>query len=270
MSLAFAQRSVEETPPADAPVLKVESVSKQYANGTVALADTTFSVMSGEFVSIVGASGCGKSTLLRIIAGLGDATGGTVLVDGLRPSKAREKQGAMTYVFQEPTLLPWRSVLSNTELPLELQGVPSAERREAAMDAIALVGLSGSEHMYPRELSGGMKMRASLARALALNPRLLLMDEPFGALDEITRQRLNEELLRIWQADRRTVIFVTHSVFEATFLSTRVLAMSRRPGRVVEDFTIELEGPRTESTRMTVPFMEQASRVSMALRRAGE
>jgi NitT/TauT family transport system ATP-binding protein len=152
---------------------------------------------------------------------------------------------------------------------MELQGIGKKQRYEAAMDALSVVGLSGSEDMYPRELSGGMKMRTSLARALAMNPRLLLMDEPFGALDEITRQRLNEELLRIWQRDRRTVIFVTHSVFEATFLSTRVMVMRRRPGRIVQDITIELES-RNEDTRMTVPFLEQAAIVSQALRRAGE
>lgn len=250
-------------------MVRVESVAKEYANGTLALDNTSFEVMPGEFVSIVGASGCGKSTLLRIIAGLGDATDGVVKIDGQSPTQARKAGGQMTYMFQEPTLLPWRSVLDNVELPMELQGIRKNERREAAMEAISVVGLSGSEHMYPRELSGGMKMRTSLARALALNPRLLLMDEPFGALDEITRQRLNEELLRIWQRDRRTVVFVTHSVFEATFLSTRLMVMRRRPGRVVEDMTIELE-TRDENTRMTVPFLEQAALVSQALRRAGE
>ena len=262
---------VEETEvPLEQPVLRVQSVCKEYNNGTLALDDTTFTVMPGEFVSIVGASGCGKSTLLRIIAGLGDATDGTVLVDGLPPSQARKVGDEMTYVFQEPTLLPWRTVLDNVALPLELRGVAKKEREEAVRDALGLVGLTGSEGLYPRELSGGMKMRASLARALAMNPRLLLMDEPFGALDEITRQRLNEELLRIWQNDKRTVIFVTHSVFEATFLSTRVLVMRRRPGRIVEDLAIELPSPRNDDTRMTVPFMEQAARVSQALRRAGE
>ncbi len=252
------------------PLLRVDRVRKEYANGTVALADTSFTVMPGEFVSLVGASGCGKSTLLRIIAGLGEATAGAVLVEGLAPKQARKSASEMTYVFQEPTLLPWRTVLGNVELPLELRGQGKKERREAAREALNLAGLSGSEGVYPRELSGGMKMRASLARALAMNPRLLLMDEPFGALDEITRQRLNEELLRIWQQDRRTVIFVTHSVFEATFLSSRVLVMSRRPGRIVDDIRIDLEYPRTGDIRTTIPFMEQAAHVSQALRKAGE
>jgi NitT/TauT family transport system ATP-binding protein len=269
MVLAVERVEVSEYLSRPIPMVKVEGVSKEYANGTLALDDTTFDVMPGEFVSIVGASGCGKSTLLRIIAGLGEATEGSVTLDGQTPVQARKAGGQMTYVFQEPTLLPWRSVIDNVELPMELQGIGKSERREAAMDALALVGLGGSEQMYPRELSGGMKMRTSLARALALNPRLLLMDEPFGALDEITRQRLNEELLRIWQRDRRTVIFVTHSVFEATFLSTRVMVMRRRPGCVVEDMAIELES-RDENTRMTVPFLEQAALVSQALRRAGE
>ena len=267
--LLAPERPQTESTGGPIPMVRVEGVSKEYANGTLALDNTTFDVMPGEFVSIVGASGCGKSTLLRIIAGLGDATEGSVSIDGQSPAQARKAGGQVTYMFQEPTLLPWRSVLDNVELPMELHGLRARERREAAMEAISVVGLSGSEHMYPRELSGGMKMRTSLARALALNPRLLLMDEPFGALDEITRQRLNEELLRIWQHDRRTVVFVTHSVFEATFLSTRVMVMRRRPGRVVEDMTIELES-RNEDTRMTVPFLEQAALVSQALRRAGE
>jgi NitT/TauT family transport system ATP-binding protein len=270
MTAALGERTLGPNGQQDQPLLLIDRVRKEYGNGTVALADTSFTVMPGEFVSLVGASGCGKSTLLRILAGLGDATSGRVLVNGASPKQARKTEGEITYVFQEPTLLPWRTVLANVELPLELRGKGKRERRESAMEALALAGLAGSERVYPRELSGGLKMRASLARALATNPRLLLMDEPFGALDEITRQRLNEELLRVWQTDKRTVVFVTHSVFEATFLSSRVLVMSRRPGRIVEDLAIDLDYPRTGDVRTTVPFMEQAARVSLALREAGE
>ena len=251
-----------------ADVLRVENVGKVYANGTVALETLTFSVQPGEFVSVVGASGCGKSTLLRIIAGLGEASSGTILVEGQPPLKARQASGEMTYIFQEATLLPWRTVMGNVELPLELRGAAKSDRREAANEALALVGLTGFEHVYPRELSGGMRMRVSLARALAVNPRLLLMDEPFGALDEITRQRLNEELLRIWADGHRTIVFVTHSVFEAVYLSTRVLVMSARPGRIVEDIPIDL-GERGAEVRVSLPFMQNAARVSEALRHAG-
>src|SRR5579875_587349 len=248
-------------------LLRVEGVGKVYSNGTVALENLSFSVRQGEFVSIVGASGCGKSTLLRLIAGLGEATSGAILVEEMPPLKARQSSSEMTYVFQEATLMPWRTVLGNVELPLELRGVAKKQRREAAREAIALVGLSGFEHVYPRELSGGMKMRVSLARALAVNPRLLLMDEPFGALDEITRQRLNEELLRIWDEGQRTILFVTHSVFEAVYLSTRVLVMSSGPGRIVADLPIDL-GERTADVRVSLPFMQNAARVSEALRLA--
>ena len=248
------------------PLLSVQSVNKIYSNGTIALHDASFTVQPGEFVSLVGASGCGKSTLLRMIAGLGDATNGRILVEGDPPKKARQANGEMTFVFQEATLMPWRTVLGNVELPMELRGIPGQQRRESALNAISLVGLSGFEKVYPRELSGGMKMRCSLARALAMNPRLLLMDEPFGALDEITRQRLNEELLRLWQETGTTVIFVTHSVFEAVFLSSRILVMTPRPGRIAEDMAIDLPYPRNADIRTTVPFIEKAAKVSAALR----
>jgi NitT/TauT family transport system ATP-binding protein len=260
------ERSAEA--PDGSTLLRVEHVDKVYANGTVALRDLSFSVHQGEFVSVVGASGCGKSTLLRIIAGLGDATGGQILVEGMTPQKARQSKGEMTFVFQDPTLLPWRTVLSNVELPLELRGSTRSERREAAVAALALVGLTGFDGVYPRELSGGMKMRVSLARALAVNPRLLLMDEPFGALDEITRQRLNEELLRIWADGNRTIVFITHSVFEAVFLSTRIVTMSPRPGRIVDDLAIDLPAPRTAELRTSLPFMQYAARVSASLNAA--
>ncbi len=252
------------------PLLEVRSVNKVYGNGTIALRDASFTVAPGEFVSLVGASGCGKSTLLRMIAGLGDATTGDITIRGLTPKKALQSSGEMTFVFQEATLMPWRTVLGNVELPMELRGISGVRRREAAMNAISLVGLNGFEGVYPRELSGGMKMRVSLARAFALRPRLLLMDEPFGALDEITRQRLNEELLHLWEETGTTVIFVTHSVFEAVFLSTRVLVMTPRPGRILADMPISLSGPRDDANRRTsVEFIEAAARVSAALRHDG-
>jgi len=269
VTMASADRALSEPKSGEA-LLDVEHVSKVYANGTVALDDLTFSVKEGEFVSVVGSSGCGKSTLLRMIAGLGEATGGKIHVQGMTPQKARQTRGEMTYVFQEATLLPWRNVLTNVELPLELRGATWNERREAAREALALVGLNGFETVFPRELSGGMKMRVSLARALAINPKLLLMDEPFGALDEITRQRLNEELLRIWANGQRTIVFVTHSVFESVFLSSRVLVMSPRPGRIVADMPIELPQPRSAETRTSLPFMQNAARISGVLRVAGE
>jgi NitT/TauT family transport system ATP-binding protein len=267
--MVMTERAATAAETAERPLLTVDHVSKVYANGTVALDDLSFRVRQGEFVSLVGSSGCGKSTLLRIIAGLGDSSAGNVLVEGMTPQKARQSSGEMTYIFQEATLLPWRNVLSNVELPLELRRATWSERREAANNALALVGLGGFEAVYPRELSGGMKMRVSLARALSVNPRLLLMDEPFGALDEITRQRLNEELLRIWADGQRTIVFVTHSVFEAVFLSTRIFVMSPRPGRIVDDIPIDLPYPRTSEVRTSLPFMQHAARVSEALRLAG-
>ncbi|MFN8525705.1 MAG: ABC transporter ATP-binding protein [Chloroflexota bacterium] len=230
-------------------LITVRNVDKAYANGTVALQDISFDVQDREFVSLVGPSGCGKSTLLRVIAGLGPISSGDVLVEGLPPRRARQERGDTAFVFQDATLMPWRSVIGNVELPLELRGVAKGQRRETAMEAIGTVGLTDFAQAYPRELSGGMRMRVSLARALAAHPRLLLMDEPFGALDEITRQRLNGELLRICALAGWTVVFVTHNVFEAVFLSTRILVMSHRPGRILADVPVPLPHPRTPDLR---------------------
>ena len=217
-------------PDAGAPLIALEGVNKTYQNGTVALDRIGFRVDQGEFVSLVGPSGCGKSTLLRIVAGLGPISEGSVLVEGLPPRRARQERGDTAFVFQDPTLMPWRNVLGNVEIPLELRRVPRATRRQAALAAIQTVGLSDVAGSYPRELSGGMRMRVSLARALAASPRLLLMDQPFGALDEITRQRLNSEVLRLCTLARWTVLFVTHNVFEAVFLSSRYLVQMRAAG----------------------------------------
>lgn len=247
------------------PLVSLQSVSKAYASGTVALRSTSFTVAPGEFVSLVGPSGCGKSTILRIIAGLGPISAGEVRVDGLPPERARRERGDLAFVFQDATLLPWRTVLGNVELPLQLRGVPASQRRAQALETLETVGLAEFAREYPRQLSGGMKMRVSIARALAAKPSLLLMDEPFGALDEMTRGRLNVELLRIVALAGWTVLFVTHNVFEAVFLSSRVLVMSPRPGRIVADMPIDLPYPRDPAIRTGLEFNMIASRVLATL-----
>jgi len=257
---------------AAAALLSLRGVGKAYVNGTVALENVSFDVAAGEFVSLVGPSGCGKSTVLRIVAGLGDVTDGTVLVDGLPPRRARRERNEMAFVFQDPTLMPWRTVQANVELPLELRGLEvrsRASRHARAREALATVGLADHAAAYPRELSGGMRMRVSIARALAASPRVLLMDEPFGALDEMTRQRLNSELLRICALANWTVLFVTHNVFEAVFLSDRVLVMSRRPGRIAADIAIDLPYPREPSLRTAPGYTAVVACVSEALHEAG-
>jgi NitT/TauT family transport system ATP-binding protein len=238
------------------PLISIQGVEKTYQNGTIALHDISFDVIDGEFVSLVGPSGCGKSTLLRIVAGLGAITDGSVLVEGLEPTAARKERADTAFVFQDATLMPWRNVLGNVELPLELRKVHKSERQKAALAALETVGLHDTAHSYPHELSGGMKMRVSLARALAAQPRMLLMDEPFGALDEITRQRLNTELLSVCALAGWTVLFVTHNVFEAVFLSSRILVMSRRPGRIMADVTVPLPYPREPSLRTSGEFSD--------------
>jgi NitT/TauT family transport system ATP-binding protein len=230
-------------------LIAVRNVGKTYSSGVVALSGITFDVQPGQFVSLVGPSGCGKSTLLRIIAGLGAISDGTVLVDGLPPRERRKQNADTAFVFQDATLMPWRDVLGNVELPLELRGINQRERRAKAFDALETVRLTEFAHAYPRELSGGMRMRVSLARAMAASPRLLLMDEPFGALDEITRQRLNGELLQLCALANWTVVFVTHNVFEAVYLSSRILVMSRQPGRIVADIEVPLPYPRAATVR---------------------
>ena len=231
-------------------------VSKRFGDGTLALLPVSFCARPGEFVAIVGPSGCGKSTLLRLAAGLTAASTGTLAVG------ARN----VGYVFQDPTLLPWRSVQRNVELLGELHGVPKPQRRAAARDAIAAVGLSGFEDKYPRALSGGMKMRASLARALTMSPDVFLFDEPFGAVDEITRERLNDELLRLFQARHFAALFVTHSVTEATFLASRVLVMSDRPGRILTDLAVPFPYPRRPELRYDPAFAQVTGKIGAALR----
>jgi NitT/TauT family transport system ATP-binding protein len=238
--------------------LTFDAVGMRFPDGTEAIREASFSVAPGEFVSIVGPSGCGKSTLLKITAGLLRATTGEIEVGA----------GNLGYVFQDATLLPWRTVRGNVELLGELEGLPRAQRRRAAQEAIDLVGLGGFETKYPKSLSGGMRMRASLARALTLKPRTFLFDEPFGALDEITRERLNDELLALFERERFAGLFITHSIAEAVFLSTRVLVMSARPGRIVGDFAVPFAYPRRPELRFDPAFAELSGHVSESLRGA--
>jgi NitT/TauT family transport system ATP-binding protein len=241
-------------------LLSLSGISKRFDSGTQAIARMDLDVAEGEFVSLVGPSGCGKSTALRIIAGLLTPDNGTVRFAEPRPE--------IGFVFQEPTLMPWASALSNARLPLDLKGVRRSEAEDRAARALKRVGLGGFEKAFPRELSGGMKMRVSIARALAAEPRLLLMDEPFAALDEFTRQALNDDLLKVWAEDRLTVIFVTHSVYESTFLSSRVVVMTPRPGRIAADLAMTPPPGRDEGWRLTPEFTAAAGRVSAALKQA--
>lgn len=249
----------------DTPAVVVEQVQKRYASGTLAINGVSFSIDNGEFVSLVGPSGCGKSTLLRMIAGLGETSAGTIQVYG-EPPAASHAESRLSFVFQDATLMPWRTVLPNVALPLELTGVPKREREQRAMAALRLVGLEQARRSYPRELSGGMRMRVSLARALVAQPKLLLMDEPFGALDELTRQHLNGELLRLWQENALTALFVTHNVFEAVFLSQRIVVMTAQPGRIADVVEIEAPYPRTDAFRSTRIFGDAVGRVLELLR----
>ncbi|HEX6707915.1 MAG TPA: ABC transporter ATP-binding protein [Albitalea sp.] len=243
----------------DRPLITLHAVSRRFANGVLALAHMDMAVAEGSFVSLLGSSGCGKSTVLRLVAGLDLPSEGTVE----SPGAARDPGTA--FVFQEPTLMPWASVFDNVWLPLRLAGVSRRDAADRVRGMLATVGLADFEAAYPSELSGGMKMRASIARALVTEPRVLLMDEPFAALDEITRQRLNDDLLRWWQARRLTVLFVTHSVFEAVFLSQRVQVMSARPGRVVADVAIAEPYPRTPAFRTSTRYAEACRALSQAL-----
>ncbi len=229
-----------------------------------ALHDVQLQINAGEFVSLIGPSGCGKTTLLRCIADLERATEGTLQVAGMDPIDAREKR-AYGYVFQSPALYPWRTVARNIELPHEIFGVSQVKRKKAVEDNLALVGLQDFAGKYPWQLSGGMQQRVSIARALSFNPDLLLMDEPFGALDEITRDRLNLELLAIWQRTAKTIIFVTHSIAEAVFLSTKIVVMSPRPGRITSVIDVNLPSPRTTSMRDSPEFTTLAAEVRAAL-----
>ncbi|MFO1061117.1 MAG: ABC transporter ATP-binding protein [Dongiaceae bacterium] len=230
-----------------------------------ALSDIDLAVRRGEFVSFIGPSGCGKTTLLRVIADLAQPSDGAITVNGQSPQQAREAR-AYGYVFQAPALYPWRTVLRNVTLPLEIAGMRRAEREARAVRYLDMVGLNGFERKFPWQLSGGMQQRVSIARALSFEPPLLLMDEPFGALDEITRDHLNEQLLRLWEQTRKTIIFVTHSIAEAVFLSSRIVVMSPRPGRILEIIESRLPPERTLDARETPEFLETARLVRQALK----
>jgi NitT/TauT family transport system ATP-binding protein len=242
------------------------SLTFETADGKVeALAGINLQIAEGEFVSFIGPSGCGKTTLLRLIADLEQPTSGMLQINGVSAGEARLRR-AYGYVFQAPALYPWRTVEKNVMLPLEIMGFSEAERRERARRYLALVNLSGFERKFPWQLSGGMQQRASIARALSFDPALLLMDEPFGALDEIVRDHLNEQLLGLWDKTGKTVIFVTHSIPEAVFLSTRIMVMSPRPGRIIDVIECDFPRERTLEFRETPEFVRIAQRVRMGLR----
>lgn len=236
-----------------------------------ALSDVSCSVAAGEFVSLVGPSGCGKSTLLRLVAGLMSPTGGILTVAGQSPEQARRESRRVAFVFQEPNLLPWRTVEGNIRLPLELQNTARTQHAPQVEQSLKLIGLSPDDgQKLPRNLSGGMRMRVSLARALVTQPDVLLLDEPFAALDDVLRQQLNEELVRIWSSHRWTGLFVTHNVTEAVFLSQRVLVMSRRPGTIVAEFAVPFPYPREPGLRAEADFARLCGRLSQQLREAAK
>ncbi len=247
-------------------LVTARGLGKTFTGSIEALTAIDVDIAAGEFVSIVGPSGCGKSTLLKLIAGLVAPTQGTLSIDGLAPLEARRQRQDLAYVFQDPTLLPWRTVENNVALPLELAGEHSTQIADRVAAVLHMVGLDGFARAYPRQLSGGMRMRASIARALVTQPGLLLLDEPFAALDEITRQRLNEELLRLWEQHGWTGLFVTHNVYEAVFLSQRVLVMSARPGRLIADLAVPFPAPRPADLRDAPEFIQLASAVSRQLK----
>jgi NitT/TauT family transport system ATP-binding protein len=246
------------------PIVTLTDVRKRYADGTAALDGVDLAIRPGDFTSLLGPSGCGKSTVLRLIAGLTAPSGGSVAWE----NGAAAAGGQLGFVFQEPTLMPWARVFDNVLLPLRLAGAPRDAAEAKAFAALAQVGLAGFEQAFPRQLSGGMKMRVSIARALVTTPRLLLLDEPFAALDEITRLKLNEDLLTLWRSKGLTVVFVTHSVFESVYLSNRILVMSARPGRIAADIAIDAPYPRGAAFRLSSSYARQCAFVSEALAEA--
>jgi NitT/TauT family transport system ATP-binding protein len=249
-------------------VVSMRNVSKVFSNGTLALKDMSLDVERGEFLSLLGPSGCGKSTALRIIAGLGGASSGTIDWPSSKINSRGLPEGDVGFVFQEPTLMPWQTVFGNVYLPLRLEGVSKSAARARIMETLASVGLADFADAYPRELSGGMKMRVSIARALVTKPKLLLMDEPFAALDEITRQKLNDDVLRLWKQSGVTVIFVTHSVFESVYLSNRIVVMKARPGQVFADLPLNGSGERNAEYRTSEEYRAATHEVSHALHEA--
>jgi len=257
--------STPPIPSTGKPIVRIDHISKTFSNGTIALKDMSLTIREGEFVSLLGPSGCGKSTALRIIAGLGEATTGRVEWPTAGHDASGKPERAIGFVFQEPTLMPWASVFKNVWLPLRLSGISKAAAKARVMEALQMVGLDKFAEAYPRELSGGMKMRVSIARALVTRPRVLLMDEPFAALDEITRQKLNDDLLRLWEQFGWTVVFVTHSVFESVYLSSRIVVMAARPGRVIDELEIDAPHPRGVAFRTSPEYGEFCRRASQSL-----
>ena len=249
-------------------VVSMRDVSKVFSNGTLALKGMSLDVQAGEFISLLGPSGCGKSTALRIIAGLGAPSSGSIDWPSSKINAKGLPDGDVGFVFQDPTLMPWATVYDNVHLPLKLRGISKAAAREAIMDNLAAVGLADFTASYPRELSGGMRMRVSIARAMVTRPKLLLMDEPFAALDEITRQKLNDDVLRLWQQHGVTVIFVTHSVYESAYLSSRIVVMRARPGQVFADMDIAQPAERDQAYRVSEGYRQTCQDVSDALQRA--
>ncbi|HET9902701.1 MAG TPA: ABC transporter ATP-binding protein [Xanthobacteraceae bacterium] len=254
--------------PVGVPLVSIRNVSKQFANGTVAIQGVDLDIFAGEFVSLLGPSGCGKSTLLRIVAGLIGPSAGSIAWRGTARNGSGTAQPRLGFVFQEATLMPWASALRNVMLPLMLARVKREEAQARAAEMLALVGLKGFERAYPRELSGGMRMRVSIARALVTRPSLLLMDEPFAALDEITRHRLNDDLLALWAQERFTVMFVTHSVFESVYLSQRIAVMAARPGRIIDDLANRAPYPRDALFRTSADYAHLCRVASESLKKA--
>jgi len=261
-SLSTQGRTVEH---ASLPAVEVLSAEKIYPNGTRALAPINLTVGSDEFLTLIGPSGCGKSTLLKLIANLIEPTDGRILWWSGEFRKLAASGRSLSFVFQDPTLMPWARVETNVRLPLDLAGMEKARSRERVAAALARVGLEGFARHYPRQLSGGMKMRVSIARSLVTEPDLLLMDEPFGALDEFTRNRLDSDLVRLWWDRKVAVLFVTHSIYEAVFLSTRVVVMGAQPGRIFKIIPIDEPQPRDESFRNSPRFAEYCRGLSGAL-----
>jgi len=247
--------------PAPEPVVRLHQVAKRFAGGTEALAGIDLDVAAGELLALLGPSGCGKSTALRLMAGLAEPTAGSI-------ERRLPDPHAVGFVFQEPTLMPWATVEENVALPLKLLGVPPAEIRRRVEERLDRLGLAGFAPAYPRELSGGMKMRVSIARALVARPRLLLLDEPFSALDEITRWKLNDELLALWRGEGLTIVFVTHSVYESAYLATRIAVLSARPGRIVGEIPVDAPAPRGAEYRSSEDYLRTCQTVSAQLAKA--